>query len=65
VLKDLPPIGHFGAGSNVSTPGQTPSPTLEGEKFFEANYLEGESKKERRRKRKKAEVFVSLFVLRA
>ena len=64
VLKDLPHAAsalNLGGHSSMSTPGPTPSPTLEVEDFFETKKLLEDERKEKRRKRKKAEVFVSLF----
>ena len=63
VLKDLPPLGHvrsFGTQSAGSTPAQTPSP-LEEEKLLEKKYIVDENKKDRKRKRKKVEVFVRVL----
>jgi hypothetical protein len=68
VLKDLPYAGSvlsLGGRSGVSTPGPTPSPTLEGEDFFQPKkHREDDSRKEKKRKRKKAEVFVRIFLPR-
>ena len=68
VLKDLPNIGYVknsGSRSGVSTPGWTPSPTLDGEDFFETKkHSEENGKKEKKRKRKKAEIFVCISVPR-
>jgi hypothetical protein len=66
LIKDLPypgTLSTFGGRSALSTPGNTPSPTLEGEDYFETKKrLEDDSKKQKKHKRKKAEVFVRPFI---
>ncbi|KAF8231502.1 DUF1212-domain-containing protein [Tricholoma matsutake] len=66
VLKDLPYAGSvlsLGGRSGVNTPGLTPPPTLEGEDPFEMKkYREDDTKKGKKRKRKKAEVFITRHV---
>lgn len=62
VLKDLPymsSVKSFGTRSIASTPGRTPSPTLEGENYFDTKH---DSKGEKKRKRKKAEIFITRHV---